>query len=209
MKTIGEILKAAREDKMVSLERLSALTKIDQKYLEAIESDQYTKLPSATVAKGFIRNIAKILDKNPDDMVAVFRRDYNEKPLGQAPVLIKKSNLNLTDLFHYQATYLVFGFLIFIFYLIFQYRAVISSPKLEVTNPQKNAVLVSPVVVDGNTMPGNTVIINGDLKVIPDSQGHFSAKIDFSAGNNQLEITATSTFGRKTTLVLPITILNQ
>ena len=52
MKTVGEMLKVARLGKNYSLADLEKTTKIRLKFLEAIENDDYSKLPSLSYAKG-------------------------------------------------------------------------------------------------------------------------------------------------------------
>jgi cytoskeleton protein RodZ len=58
MKTVGQLLHAERLKKNISIEELSLATKIDGKYIEALESDRYNLLPSETFTKGFIRNLS-------------------------------------------------------------------------------------------------------------------------------------------------------
>lgn len=208
MKTVGEILKAGRQAKGLTLEKLSDLTKIDAIYIEALEENQFTKLPSSTFTKGFIRNLSKALDKNPDELIAVYRRDYNG---GQEGVAKPKSRhqTSFSSLFHSQLTLLVVGLATFVVYLIFQYRAVITPPKLEIENPKPDAVVVSPVSISGQTSPGSTVIINDNLRALPDNNGNFSAKLNLSSGQNEINIKASNRFSNVTTKTINITVLSQ
>jgi len=67
MKTIGEIIRSARKDKGLSAAQLSGITKIDARYIEALEENNFKSLPSATFTKGFVRNLAISLNKDPDE----------------------------------------------------------------------------------------------------------------------------------------------
>jgi cytoskeletal protein RodZ len=58
MKTAGEILAAARAEKGWSLAELSRRTKIQIKFLKAIELSQFAKLPEAPFTKGLVRTAA-------------------------------------------------------------------------------------------------------------------------------------------------------
>lgn len=104
---------------------------------------------------------------------------------------------------------LLLGSLAFVIYLGFQYRAVITPPALAVINPQKDAVTISPVTIEGKTVSGATVTINDDLKISPDSSGYFAAKLNFSPGQNEIKVSVTNRFSRTTTKVIPITIVSQ
>ena len=97
----------------------------------------------------------------------------------------------------------------FLVYLGFQYRAVITPPPLEIGSPAKDAVIISPVSLEGKTASGTTVIINDDLKIVPDSSGQFLTKLNLSPGNNEIKVEVVNRFGRTTTKTIPITVISQ
>ena len=56
--TVGERLRAAREEKKLSLEDIAAQTRIPQRHLEAIEVAEWDKLPAPTYTVGFAKSYA-------------------------------------------------------------------------------------------------------------------------------------------------------
>ncbi|MDS9111214.1 helix-turn-helix domain-containing protein, partial [Streptococcus pneumoniae] len=54
-KTIGEVLRLARINQGLSLEELHRKTDIQLDLLEAMESDDFDKLPSTFYARSFLR----------------------------------------------------------------------------------------------------------------------------------------------------------
>src|SRR5689334_6960588 len=56
--TVGERLKAAREEKGLSLEDLAAQTRIPQRHLESLETSDWDKLPAPTYTTGFAKSYA-------------------------------------------------------------------------------------------------------------------------------------------------------
>lgn len=56
--TVGERLKAAREEKGLSLEDIAAQTRIPRRHLESIESADWDKLPAPTYTTGFAKSYA-------------------------------------------------------------------------------------------------------------------------------------------------------
>lgn len=208
MKTVGDILKSERLGRGLTIEGLSRLTKIDPKYIESLESNQFDLLPSATFAKGFVRNLAISLNKDPGEMVALFRRDYQES-FKASPLLKRTKPFKLNQVLNSQATLWIVGASVFLIYLVFQYRAVLTPPKLTLSSPTNNAVLSSPVTVEGETQVGAVIDINDGLKITPDSTGHFATKLTFDNGESKISITSTTRFGRSTTKTIPITILSQ
>lgn len=208
MKTVGEIIHSERLKKDLTVEKLSHLTKIDIKYLEAIERDDYKALPSETFAKGFIRNISLRLDRNPDELVAIFRRDYRSHEIttgNQKSFKVKKPRINLE--FNHFFPYLI-GLIVFVAYLVFQFRAVITPPELSVITPEKGAVVTSPVEISGTTDVGSTVSID-DSRVRPDENGNFSAKISLPLGETELSVKAVSRFGRSSTQKINFTVISK
>ena len=61
MHSVGERLKRARIDQGLDLGTVAALTKINAKYLQAIEADQRDGLPSNFFYKSFVHQYAKVL----------------------------------------------------------------------------------------------------------------------------------------------------
>lgn len=58
----GTFLKQIREYKNIHLTQINHSTRVQKKHLEAIEENNYTALPSPVFVRGFIRQIAKILE---------------------------------------------------------------------------------------------------------------------------------------------------
>lgn len=56
--TVGERLKAAREEKGLSLEDIAAQTRIPRRHLESIENAEWDKLPAPTYTVGFAKSYA-------------------------------------------------------------------------------------------------------------------------------------------------------
>ncbi|MGX7042467.1 helix-turn-helix domain-containing protein [Leuconostoc holzapfelii] len=66
---MGEQLKAARLAKNLSLDDVQAATKIQARYLEAIENNNLSILPGDFYVRAFIRQYAIAVGLNPDDLL--------------------------------------------------------------------------------------------------------------------------------------------
>ena len=84
-RTIGEILRAAREEQGLSLEEVSLLTKVREKYLSAIEVDNWDVLPSSVQQKGFVRTYARVLEIDPGPLLTLLRSVIQEDDLIAEP----------------------------------------------------------------------------------------------------------------------------
>lgn len=74
MNEIGDLLRRTREAQGLTLEEISDMTKISVRYLEAIESGDYSVIPAKVYAQGFIRNYANVLGLDGAELSARFGR---------------------------------------------------------------------------------------------------------------------------------------
>ena len=72
MKKIGAVLKAAREEKGLSLADLQMVTKIRYQQLEAMEAGDFHKLPGEVYVRGFIINYAKNVGLDAEQVLAQY-----------------------------------------------------------------------------------------------------------------------------------------
>jgi len=82
--TIGQKLRDSREGKRLSLAQVSAATRIRAHYLEALERDDLSAIPSAAQARGFLRIYADYLGLNADELVPVARPPEPVTPMPNA-----------------------------------------------------------------------------------------------------------------------------
>ncbi|HET9766710.1 MAG TPA: helix-turn-helix domain-containing protein, partial [Thermoanaerobaculia bacterium] len=67
--SFGSWLRQQREIRNITLREISDNTKIGLRYLEALEDDRFEVLPAAIFAKGFLREYAKYVGLDPDEVV--------------------------------------------------------------------------------------------------------------------------------------------
>ncbi|WP_461200924.1 RodZ domain-containing protein [Anoxybacillus sp. TBDG-1] len=77
---LGKRLKEAREQRNMSLDDLQEITKIQKRYLIAIEQGNYVIMPGKFYVRAFIRQYAEAVGLNPDEL---FEQYANEIPNAQ------------------------------------------------------------------------------------------------------------------------------
>lgn len=70
----GATLRAAREEADRGLEDVAAATRIPQRFLEALEEEQWASLPSGVIGRGFARLAAKELGLPVEDVLTLYRQ---------------------------------------------------------------------------------------------------------------------------------------
>jgi cytoskeletal protein RodZ len=73
MPAFGENLRREREMRGVSLEEISFATKISLRFLDAIEREDFSKLPGGIFSRSFIRSYARYLGLDEERAVAEFQ----------------------------------------------------------------------------------------------------------------------------------------
>ena len=73
--SIGQRLKKERIARFLTLEKASEATRIRIVFLQALEADDYSVMPSAAQGRGFLRNYAEYLELNIDEMIAEMQRN--------------------------------------------------------------------------------------------------------------------------------------
>lgn len=205
MKTVGSILKEARGEKNITLNQAEEATKIRLKFLQAIESDDYSSLPSLSYAKGFVKNYSEYLGLDSSMVLAFFRRQTAE--VTRSSLLPKatsepmgKSLLQLTP-GKFLAGILIVLVLIFLGYLGLQYGKLNQPAFLSVESPVNQLVTHDRRVdILGKTDPDATVTVNG-INVVVRGDGKFFDQISLESGVNKITIVATSRFGKSSTIV--------
>jgi cytoskeletal protein RodZ len=77
--TIGEQLRLARQELGIPLRQISDQTRISVRYLEAIESNDYKRLPGGIFNRSFVRAYAKCIGFDEKEAVESYTRYMREQ----------------------------------------------------------------------------------------------------------------------------------
>jgi transcriptional regulator with XRE-family HTH domain len=200
--TLGERLRKIRSDHRMSLIEVSRATKIQVKYLEAIECGEYEKLPAEVYVKGFLKSYAGFLGVPEDAILKLYDRECHIRTnlgKGEAPRFQPKIptalSFSVTPRMFFSGAIMlvVFGFFL---YLYSEFSAFVSVPRLVILEPADGtSVKVGEIRIKGETDIRAKVTINsGD--VIVDEKGAFEEMLRLQPGANTLLISSTNRFGK-------------
>jgi cytoskeleton protein RodZ len=77
--TFGEHLKREREMRGVSLDEISVATRIGTRFLEALENEQWDRLPGGVFNRGFVRAISRFLGLDEEGLLAEYALAVNDR----------------------------------------------------------------------------------------------------------------------------------
>ena len=80
MGTFGENLKREREMRGVTLDEITAATRIATRFLQAIENEQWDQLPGGVFNRGFVRAVARYLGLDEENIVAEYASAVGDRP---------------------------------------------------------------------------------------------------------------------------------
>lgn len=213
MKSVGQILKKERQKQGKTLNQIHRETKIPEKNLIALETDDYASLPPATFIKGFIQIYAKSLDLDEKKLIAIFRRDWQKKeqtkiiPEGLTKPLDGQSSFWSPK----TAMVLIISLFLIVFlsYLGFQLKKYFSPPSLTVERPLENEkVKEQTVEIKGRANQDASVYINDELININES-GNFSYELKLFPGENTIYIKAINRRGKETSISRKVKLVDK
>lgn len=199
---VGERFKRAREEQQLSLDDIYKKSRIPLKYLEAIESGNFKKLPQAKAHRlAYIREYAEALNLNPASFLYQFSQESdltNYTPPHPRRALKLWSQSSLPNIFKNVAVaILLIGFL---GYLTWQVNGILQPPKLTVFTPADGYITSKPItLVQGETEKEVRLAVNGK-DIMPNDKGKFEIPVDLSNGVNTITISAIKKHGKVTTI---------
>ena len=81
MASLGSFLSELRTARGVSLEEMARSTRVSQRYLEALETDDHAELPAPVFTRGFIRAYCQTLEEPCDEALRRYAEQTGEKPV--------------------------------------------------------------------------------------------------------------------------------
>ena len=195
MITAGEILKKKRLTLEKNIEDVAHDTKIQKRYIEYLENDDYDKFDSQIFITGFIKIYSSYLGLDEKKMLALYRRSNLNKPVVKKPFIkeYEKSKFPLHKILNPKVlaiaftSILVLGILGYIGFQIYKFQR---PPELTITSPtNEETTNEETILVAGNTDPNTEIYINNTL-VETDDNGGFSKTETLIEGDNLITIKA-------------------
>ncbi|MHC1716562.1 MAG: helix-turn-helix domain-containing protein [Candidatus Dojkabacteria bacterium] len=191
MITAGEILKNKRETLGKSLDAVAQETKIQKRFLQYVEDNEYYNFESEVFLTGFIKIYAKYLDLDTEKILALYRRSNPKKKSSKEKN--KKKAFSIKSLSSPSpktliAIFLVLFSLAILGYVGFQIYKFQSPPAITVIGPEDNiTVTEESITISGTTTPNTAITIN-DIPVEINSEGYFETNIKLNEGTNIVSI---------------------
>ncbi|MDY0097551.1 MAG: DUF4115 domain-containing protein [Candidatus Dojkabacteria bacterium] len=194
MVTAGEVIKNKRESLGKDLNSVSVDTKIQKRFLEYIENNQFEKFDSKIFATGFIKIYSKYLGLDVEKILALYRRstlvevkNSNKKTSVNKKRKLPKINISPKIL---AITTLVIFLLLIVGYVGYQIYKFQTPPSLTIVDPIDGYITnEKSTILKGLTQESVLIDVN-DKQVDVNSKGEFETEIFLIEGVNTITVRA-------------------
>ncbi|NYT61327.1 helix-turn-helix domain-containing protein [Alcaligenaceae bacterium] len=115
---VGPTLRSLREARRLSPADITARLKFTARQLDALETEQWDRLPSGVSLRGFVKNYARFLEADVDALLVML--DNQVGPTAAKPVAITQAgSLGPAELQHGEPAHRPWGWLIVILVILF------------------------------------------------------------------------------------------
>ena len=93
--TAGEQLAQMRKERNLSVADVAAKLRIAPRQIEALEADDFDRLPGHTIARGFVRNYARYLQLDPETVLESFEKQTTNKVASR--IILRDQNVQFSE----------------------------------------------------------------------------------------------------------------
>lgn len=199
MLSVGNILQKERLRKGLTLAQVEKQIKVREKFLSAVESNDWTYFSSYIYIVGIIKNYADFLGLDDKKILAFFRREYEKKDDMRFKKKVSSSYL-VSDTKRIVTASLVAVCFFFFLYFGYQMFLYVSPPKVTLLQPLKTSFKrQDKVKIIGRTEKEASIMIFGE-RVYQNKDGIFEYDLPLKKAVNSLTIEVTGANGKKTVL---------
>lgn len=199
MLSVGSILQKERLRKGLTIAQVEKQIKVREKFLNAIEADDWSGFSSYIYIVGIIKNYAEYLNLDQKRILAFFRREYEKKDDVKFKRKLSSSYL-VSDTKRVVFASLAFVSLAFFVYFGYQMFLYVSPPNVTILEPTKLSFKrENKVRIIGKTEREASITIFGE-RVYQDSEGIFRYDFPLKARENDIAIEVVGANGKKTTV---------
>lgn len=199
---LSNFLNERMRERGLTAKRLSELTGISVKHLEALFEGRFEHLPPAPYFRGYLLKLGQILGFDADewwDELKKARPAKSSAPTDEMP----KNRFKEEPV----KKYIILGALALLLILYFgsRFSRIFGQPNITVSYPSENVTIVSQntVSLSGRLTNGDSLHINSEA-ISPAQNGDWQKIISLQPGMNTVEISAKKFLGRETKIIRQI-----
>lgn len=207
--TIGEAIRAAREERGETIEDVERLTHVGKKYIAALESNDLGKLPEPVYAKKFVMALAAHFGIDKEAAAENLLREMavsGGTPVSDRPVNFIEGRSLVVAPALFKSALAIAAFLAVVGYFAYSIHSILKPPSMTLYSPQNDQVFQNGrVVLEGLTEPEVDLQINGESVPI-DQDGSFKDVLNLPPGVSNLRLSAKKKHSRENVILLKVVV---
>lgn len=207
--SIGETLRASREERGESVEDIERLTHVGKKFVLALEANDLGKLPEPVYAKKFVKALAKHYGIDPDAASDALLKEMAvaaEVPVSGRPVNFVEGRSLVAAPILFKSVALGAIFIGIIGYFAFSVHAILKPPVVTLYSPHDDQVFAdNRVVIEGQTEPEVDLSVNSEPVAI-ETDGSFKDVLNLPPGVSHLRVIAKKRHSREQEILLKVVV---
>lgn len=205
IKTLSQILVEAMRRYDFNVEKLSRLTDISERFLEALIEERFEKLPAVPYARGYIKKIAGLLNLDGEELWEVYLKNRRDIRRSGEKDKLPANRFALSSIFNRSAVIVIVIFILILGYFAVRGGLILSRPEISFSNLEENYTISSEpeINIKGKVKPTDVLTINSN-RLYPDSEGNFETLVRLQPGLNTLEFKVRRFLGEEKTITKQI-----
>jgi cytoskeleton protein RodZ len=208
-RSIGEALRAAREERGESVEDVERLTHVGKKFVYALERNDLKTLPEPVYAKKFVKALAKHYGIDPEAASDALVKEMAvsvEAPASGRPVNFVEGRSLVASPVLFKSGAVAVLFLAVIGYFAYSVNAILKPPMVTLYSPHDDQVFANNrVVIEGLTEPEVDLSVNSE-PVLIEADGSFKDMLNLPPGVSHLRIIAKKRHSREREILLKVVV---
>ena len=201
-KPLKEIIREEMRDKGLNAQKLSELTGISPRYLKALLENELSQLPPAPYVRGYLENIAKVLDIDSEPLWQEYQKESEIKRSGAGDTL--PVNRYAPKSFNKTVLIVTLAVLVVLAFLIPKISDFLGRPSIEITSPPTDRFYSASDTFSLKGRVGNPqdkLTINSS-EVVVNTDGTFEQQVALTEPNcqNDYDFTVKRFLGLSTTV---------
>ncbi|MFA5870670.1 MAG: helix-turn-helix domain-containing protein [Candidatus Paceibacterota bacterium] len=197
IKSISALLTDAMRLKNISVEKLSQVTGISDRFIGLLLEEHFDKLPSAPYVRGYALKIGEVLSIDGNELWEIIKYHHTQMvaQLGEKNILPKNQflvkSINMKVVIGG-----IIGIIFFIF-LLFRIPALLGKPELKLFDVQDGMrVATSTLSIRGTINPSDELFIN-DEQILANEKGNFEKTFELVPEFNTFHFTVKGLLGKE------------
>ncbi|MBU2101302.1 helix-turn-helix domain-containing protein [Patescibacteria group bacterium] len=193
---VVETLKNLMKSKGIGPQRLSSMTDVPKRFIDALLQGDFKNLPARPYIRGYLFKISNTLGVENDSLWDIYRSSVETPSSGEKDKLpINRFAIKKIDSGKIIA---ILSVILVVAFFAINLNRIIGRPTIDMALPESTDQKI--LQVEGFIKPGDQLTLNGEL-IYTDEEGGFVKDVQMELGLNTLEFKIHRYLGREATVL--------